>query len=431
VLLPASRAYGLVKSTDRGANWKPINQGLLNTSISLLALGSPSGSTIYAAANSGEGTYKSTDYGNAWINVTAGGITHPWADEIVVSPTDPQTIWEVADVGQFFVSHNGGITWTMTINPRRDGRGFRAGTVSAAAIAPSDSTVVYALKSGFGIFRSPNGGSGWDFLHQSEVDYTYSLAVHPTNPNVVFSGYSPKPFQDWAMVRRSTGGGVSWSTVLSVPHSSGITSVAIDPQNPNTVYAGSTGRSAGSGGQVYRSTNGGDMWMPLNPHFTMLTVWGQPQLIGDPANPATAYAATWLGGTWKTTDAGQTWTLLDKAPRSSAALSLDPTNPAVVYAADRTAPQVWRSTDSGATWTTVANFSSTGAFMLNRVLVAGNAVYAATFGPGIHDGKLYRSIDGGSNWTDITNGLPRSVLDMSVDPSNSRVIYVTTHIHGA
>jgi photosystem II stability/assembly factor-like uncharacterized protein len=431
VLYLPRRAYGIVKSADRGASWTPINEGLLNTTVSLIALGDPSGGAIYATSAGGEGTYKSTDYGNTWVNVTAGGITHPWADELAVSLTDPQTIWEVADVGQFFVSHNRGITWTMTINPRQDGVGFRAGTVLAAVIAPSDSSIIYALKSGFGIFKSMNGGGSWVFLHQSKVDYTYGLAVHPTNADIVFSGYSPKPFQDWAMVRRSTDGGVNWSTVLSMPHSSGITSVAIDPQDPNTVYAGSTGYSAGGGGQIYHSTDGGDTWTPLNPHFTMLTVWGQPQLIGDPANPSTAYAATWLGGTWKTTDAGQTWALLDKAPRSSTALSLDPTNPDVIYAADRTAPQVWKSTDGGGTWTAVANFSSTGAFMLNRVLVAGSAVYASTFGPGIHDGKLYRSTNGGSTWTDITNGLPRSVLDVSVDPSNPQVIYVTTHIHGA
>ena len=330
-----------------------------------------------------------------------------------------------------FVSHNGGTTWTRTINPRKDGFGFRAGTISAAMIAPSDSRVIYALKSGFGIFKSADSGFSWAFLHPSEVDYTYSLAVHPTNPDIVFSGYSPKPFQDWAMVRRSIDGGENWSTVLNITHSDGITSIAIDPQNTNTVYAGSTGPSNGGGGQIYRSNNGGDVWIPLNPHFSMLTVWGQPQLIGDPTNPATAYAATWLGGTWKTVDAGQTWTPLDKAPQSSTALSLDPLNPNVIYAADRTAPIVWKSTDSGATWTSIADFSSTGAFMLNRVFVAGNAVYASTFGPNMHDGKLYRSSNSGSTWTDITNGLPRSVLDVSVDPSNPQVIYVTTHIHGA
>jgi photosystem II stability/assembly factor-like uncharacterized protein len=290
---------------------------------------------------------------------------------------------------------------------------------------------VYALKSGFGIFKSVSGGENWKVLHQSEVDYTYGLAVDPADPEIVFSGYSPKPFQDWAMVRRSTDGGATWSTVLEVPHSTGIPTVEIDPQNPDTIYAGSTGRSAGGGGRIYRSANGGGAWAPLSPHFTMLTVWGQPQLTGDPRNPSTAYAATWLGGTWKTVNAGQTWTLLEQAPRSATALSLDPENPDVVYAADRTAPKVWKSADGGATWNEAANFNSSGAFLVNRVLVAEGAVYASTFGPGIHDGKFYRSTDGGSTWADITHGLPRSVLDVSVDPSDPRILYVTTHIHGA
>jgi photosystem II stability/assembly factor-like uncharacterized protein len=425
------RGYGIVKSADRGAHWTPINQGLLNTTLSLLALGDPTGSAIFAATTSGEGVYRSTDYGNTWTNVTAGGITHPWSDEMMVSPTDPQTIWVVADVGQIFVSHDGGNTWKMTVNPRREGLGFRAGTVTAVAVAPSDPNIIYAVKSGFGIFKSPNGGMGWQFLHQSEVDYTYTLAVHPADPDIVFSGYSPKPFQDWAMVRRSTDGGETWSTVLNVPHSGGITSVTFDPQNPDIIYAGSTGLSAGGGGKIFRSTDGGDTWAPLNPHFTMLTVWGQPQLVGDPADPRTAYAATWLGGTWKTTDAGLTWTLLAQAPKSSTALSIDPADPRVIYAADRTAPRVWKSADAGSTWTVAADFGSSGAFLINRVFAAQDAVYASTFGPGMHDGKMFRSADGGSNWTDITNGLPRSVLDISVDPSDPRVLYVTTHIHGA
>jgi photosystem II stability/assembly factor-like uncharacterized protein len=429
VLYLPRRAHGIVKSTDQGATWAPINEGLLNTVVSLIALGDSSGRTIYAASVNGEGTFKSTDYGGKWTNVTGGGITHPWADELVVTPSDPQTVWEVADVGEVFVSTDGGTSWSKRINTY--GPGFRAGTVSALAVAPSHPDVIYAVKSGFGIFKSSDGGHSWPFLHQSEVDYTYSLAVHPSNPNLVLSGYSPKLFQDWAMARRSTDGGVTWSTVLTVPHSAGITSIAIDPNNPNIIYAGSTGSSNGGGGQIYYSTNGGTAWSRLNPHFTMLTVWGQPQLVGDPNNPSTVYAATWLAGTWKTTDAGQTWTLLDGAPQSSTALSLDSSNPNVIYSADRTSPHVWKSTDGGLTWRSVADFSAGGAFLTNRVLAAGGAVYASTFGPGMHDGKLYKSANGGANWTDVTHGLPRSVLDAAVDPANPQVVYVTTHIHGA
>ena len=75
--------------------------------------------------------------------------------------------------------------------------------------------------------------------------------------------------------------------------------------------------------------------------------------------------------------------------------------------------------------------SAARAFLVNRVLATSRAVYAATFGPGIHAGKLYRSVNGGATWADITQNLPRSVLDIAVHPSNSEIIYVTTHIYGA
>ena len=423
------RAYGIVKSTDGGKNWEPINEGLLNTVVSLISLGSPTGSTIYASSPNGEGIYKSTDFGDSWENVTSGGITHPWADELTVTPTDPQTIWYVADVGEFFKSTNGGQTWAKIIDPY--GAGFRAGTVSAAAIAPSNQNIIYALKSGFGIFKSTNGLNNWDFLHRSEVDYTYSLVVHPKKPNVIFSGDLPKPFQNRARVQRSTDAGESWSTVLTVPNSSGITSVVIDTNNPEIMYTGSTAKSENGGGQLYHSVDGGENWEKLNPHFTMLTVWGQPQLVGDPNNPSIVYAATWLAGTWKTTNAGQSWTKLTNAPPSSTSLSIDPSNPQALYAADRTSPKLWKSMDGGSSWEVKADFSSDRAFLLNRVLAGGNSVYVSTFGPGVHDGKLYLSKDGGTTWTDITNGLPRSVLDIAIHPSDPNHVFVTTHVFGA
>ena len=423
------RAFGIVKSINGGKDWIPINEGLINTTVSLIELGDSSGSTIYASSVDGEGTYKSTDYGNTWINITSGGITHPWADELTVNPVDQQTIWEVADVGEVFTSQDGGKTWKKKIDSY--GAGFRAGTVTAAAISPSNSNIVYAVKSGFGIYKSTNRVQGWNFLHQSEVDYTYSIVVNPTNPDIVFSGDIPKPFQQRARVQRSNDGGITWSSVLIVPDSSGISSVVIDPQNPKKVYAGSTGSTENGGGQIYRTLDNGDTWSKLNPHFIMSTVWGQPQLTGDLRNSSVVYAATWLAGTWKTIDAGKNWTKLDNAPISSTSLSIDPNDSNVIYAADRTAPKLWKSMDAGKTWIETANFSADRAFLVNRVLAVKNAVYASTFGPGMHDGKLYRSADKGKTWTDITNGLPRSVLDIAVDPANSKKIYVTTHIHGA
>jgi photosystem II stability/assembly factor-like uncharacterized protein len=421
------RSAGLLKSTDGGADWFEIDEGLVAVNTIHLAAPAQAGSPVIYTDG-----YKSEDLGSSWEYYTENGLGPSFYDEIVVSPQDPQDVWVVMDVGTVFTTTDGAATWTKVIDPLPEGRGFRFGSVYALAAAPSDSDVLYAVRNGMGPFSSTDGGENWDFRYRSEVDYTYSLAVDPADPNVVYSGYTPKPFQDWAMVRKTEDGGPTWTTVLSVPHSAGITSVVIDPNDPDRLYAGSTGLAASGGGAIYTSPDAGASWAPLNPHFTMLTVWGQPQLILDPADPATALAATWLGGTWKTADAGASWTLLDAAPVSSTALSADPADPDHLYAADRTHPWLWASRDGGASWAVVADWSGEGAFLVNRVLAGpAGSVYASTFGPGIHGGKLYRSPDGGATWADITGSLPRSVLDIALDPADPQVIYVTTHIHGA
>jgi len=435
LFLPQPRNGGIYRSSDGGTNWMRITAGLRNTSISLLAVPNVPGigsSTVYASARSGEGTFKTNDFGGSWTYISDGGITHPYADELVISPHDPETVWYVADVAQVFRTTDGGATWSMIIEPFHGGTGFRFGSVYAMAPAASNSNVIYALKNGFGIFRSDDLGNSWRFLHQSQVDYSYSIAVHPTNPDIVYSGYLPKPFQDYGMVRKSTDGGASWTTSLNVSGSGGITSVAIDPTTPTTVYAGSVDSGSGAtGGEIYKSTNSGSSWNKLNDSFIMCTVWGQPQLIVDPDNSSIAYAGTWLAGTWKTTDAGANWTELENAPASITSISMNQSDTNVIYCTDRTAPKVWKTTDAGSTWNVIANFISDGAFLANRVFVDGDTVYAATFGPGIHGGKLYKSTNAGTDWNDITGTLPRSVLDISVHPTNKDIVYVTTHIHGA
>ena len=413
---------GVIKSADGGASWSLDNHGMTLTSISLIAVHPQDAQTIYAASAGGEGTFRSTDGGDTWDWLNGNGLPHPWADELVADPVDRGTVYEVVDIADVYRTTDGGASWD------RIWPGFRFSSVDALAVSASNPNVMYAVKNGFGLFKTENAGRRWRFLHQSGVDYTYGITVHPRNPDIVFSGCNPKPFEDAAVLRRSLDGGSSWESVLEVPGSGGITSVAIDPGDPDTVYAGSVGLE---GGCVYRSTDGGTRWKPLNSGFTMCTVWGQPQLVVDPTDPRTAYTGTWLAGTWKTTDAGKSWRRLEQAPVSATSLSLDPQQPGVLYLTDRTAPKVWKSQDAGESWAVVGDFRRGGAFAANRVLARGGAVYAATFGPGLHGGKLYKSTDRGGSWSDITGTLPRSVLDIAVDPSDPDRVYATTHIHGA
>jgi len=424
VLYLPRRGSGIVKSTNGGTSWTPINQGLFNVAISLLAVPNVSGSgTVYATSVGGEGTFVTTDYGNTWECVTEGGITHPWADELVVSPHDPETVWQVADVAEVFETQDGGRTWVKIIDPY--GAGFRFGSVYAVAPAPSDPDTIYALKNGFGIFKSTNGGEYWQFQHQSEVDYTYSMAVHPTNPSILYSGYSRKPFQDWAMVRQTTDGGNSWRTALIVPDAAAVTSVVIDPNAPDTVYAGSTGES----GSVWVSRDAGNSWSNVNEHFNFTNIH---VMAIDPCNPDVAYAGVWGGGTFVTSDAGQSWSRLRNDPTISAsAILVDPNDSDVIYLGDRTLPRIYRTIDGGATWSTFFD-AGPGYYRVLTVALAPSdpdILYASVFkNGGPMAGDAFR-IEGGEGVV-VTGTLPRLPVALAVDPSDEDRAYAVLHAYG-
>ncbi len=413
---------GIAVSRDGGAFWTLESDGILRTRISLVAADPLDPNTVYAASANGGGTYRTTNGGDSWMWLNGGGLPHPWVDELMVHPVDPSIVYEIVDTSEVYRSEDYGATWTTVWDD------FNFSSVYTLAPAPSDPDVIYACKNGFGLFKSGDGGQWWQFLHHSEVDYTYTLAVHPQNADVVFSGYNPKPFQDYSMIRKSIDGGTHWATVLRLEGSNGITSIVFDPLDPDTLYAASIGEH---GGRVHVSRDAGETWTVLNERFTMCTVWGQPQLIGDPTDPETVYAATWLGGTWKTTDAGATWSRLAGAPISGTSVAIDPVHPHVLFVSDRSSPTVWRSLDAGVTWCRVADFTQDRALLVMRTAVYNGIAYAATFHHGLRGGDLYRSRDNGETWDRITGSLPKGILDIAIDPRNTDTVYITTNINGA
>ncbi|MFW9808618.1 MAG: hypothetical protein ACFFE6_04465 [Candidatus Thorarchaeota archaeon] len=422
------RTYGIYKSTDGGDNWTTLTNGLNNTNACLVVTSLVEESeTVYVSAVEGTGTFRTDNAGESWLYLDDGGIWHPFTDELRISPHDPNTVWQIADIGVIFITNDSGMNWDSKYHPQH-GYGFRYSSVTTIESSPSDPDILYAVKAGWGLFASQDGGYTWDFLAPSEVDYSYTIAVDPTNESIVYSGYNSKPFQDWAMVRKSLDGGLSWETVLNITGSDGITSVEIDPNNTDVVYAGSISET---GGEVYKTIDAGQNWEKLNDNFTMCTVMAQPQLIVDPTNPGIAYIGTWLGGTWKTVDAGVSWTLLENAPISATAIQFDAHDSNILYLADRSTPSLWKSIDAGATWFDIANFQANGSFLVNNVYADGDLIYCATFGPPAIGGALYRSTDGGVTWSDITGTLPRSVLDIAVDPISPEILYVTTHVKQA
>ncbi|MEM8524512.1 MAG: hypothetical protein AAGG68_07700 [Bacteroidota bacterium] len=182
-----------------------------------------------------------------------------------------------------------------------------------------------------------------------------------------------------------------------------IGAIAVDQQHPDTIWVG-TGEpwvrnSVSVGDGVYVSTNGGTSWT----HSGLKDSERISGMIVHPENSSIIYVAVqghlWNGneerGVYKSSDFGTTWerVLYVDENTGAADISMDANNPEVLYVT------MWEHRRS-----------------------------ADYFNSGGESSGVYKTMDGGKNWTKLTNGLPEGKLGrmaVAVAPSNSDVVYLT------
>ena len=221
----------------------------------------------------------------------------------------------------------------------------------------------------------------------------------PSQPNTFYITY------DNGGVWRSTDFGASWIPLFDAQSTGSIGAIAVAPSNPNTIYIGSGAGiirpDLATGDGVYKSTDAGKTWTNLGLHDT--------QMIGyvdvDPKDPNRVFVAA-LGhpygpnaerGIFRSTNGGQTFEkVLYKDEYTSANdVRIDASNPNIVYAA------LWQQQQS---------------------FIEGQGFGAAT-------GGIYKSVDGGTTWSQLTNGLTNVIeANLAIAPSNTKVIYATVAV---
>jgi photosystem II stability/assembly factor-like uncharacterized protein len=226
-----------------------------------------------------------------------------------------------------------------------------------------------------------------------------------------------------------------------------VTAVTGVPQQPMTFYMGSTG------GGVWKTVNAGQTWTNISDGYFSAASMGSIDVADS--DPNVIYAGTGSDGIrsnvsigkgiYKSIDAGKTWSnvgLRDAGQIGS--VIIHPTNPDIVFAAAvgnpfKPSPErgVYRSRDGGRSWERVLYISdSTGAVDLEFQPGNPNAVYAAmwrverkpwTIISGAREGGVYKSEDGGTSWTRLSNGLPNGLTgkaDFAVSPAKPDRLYV-------
>ena len=423
ILYYPMRFLGVCYSEDGGRTWEPRNNGICTTSMLLLEADPTRPATLYAMSKNIDGVFRSDDYGNTWTVSAVAAV----GDELDADPTQQGTIWTIADKPNIAVSRDYGETWSLISQATSPGI-FNQNSVYA--IAQSDaSSPIYALSNGYGIFRGEAVTAGqvkWTLSRTSEVDYSYALEADPSEPGVVFSGYTHKPFQDFAMIRATYDDGETWFTSLYLEGWDAITSIAIDSGDTDQLFAAST---SAEGGAIWRSEDRGQSWTRANELFSFATI--HSSAVGSDGR---VYAGVWGGGTWWTGNSGRTWNVLnDEATMSAAAIVVSPANPSTLYIADRTAPILHRSTDGGRTFEPVFDAGAEYSRLMSVAIAADDetSYILAMRAPstsgvpfGAH-GALFR-LEAGSA-TNITGSLPRMPLSLTVNPHDPDTLYAVLH----
>jgi photosystem II stability/assembly factor-like uncharacterized protein len=273
-----------------------------------------------------------------------------------------------------------------------------------------------------------------------------ALAIDPRNSQVIYAGAAQ------GGVWKSTNGGTSWSALTDTQCSLAIGALVLDPLNPDIVYAG-TGEQNYSGDSFYgcgvlKSTNGGTTWTILGSSIFDTSTGGartgRIAIIPDvpPAASSSVLLAATTFGLYRSADAGNTWTrvIIAGNPNSQATdVAVHPRNPTIVYAAFTStgfnvANGIYKSTDGGVTFPTRLTAGLPTA-NVGRITFAIAPSGPDTMYVAVHNTStsgllgIWRSIDGGTSWTQATaqnaNCGTQCWYDIviAVDPTNAGIVY--------
>ncbi|MBC7921018.1 MAG: glycosyl hydrolase [Ferruginibacter sp.] len=234
---------------------------------------------------------------------------------------------------------------------------FRGGRAVTVAGHPTDRLVFYLGTTGGGVWKTADGGNSWQNVSDGyfKTGSVGAVAVAESNPQVVYVGTGEHTLRGNVShgdgVYKSTDGGKTW-THLGLSDTYHIGSVLVHPTNPDIVYVAAIGHAFGPNPErgVFRTRDGGKTWTKVlykSPDV------GAIDLTLDPSNPDVLYAATfefrrlpWAvrsagpgAGIHKTVDGGDTWTEITRRPglptgthRGRIGLALSPAKPGRVWA---------------------------------------------------------------------------------------------------
>ncbi len=414
VIYAALHTQGISKSIDGAGTWTSINYGLDDLGGRSVVVDPLHPQTVYLGTWHYGEVFKTTDGGASW-QPARSGLPSIKVYKLAIDPVDPGIVYAASPTNGLFKSSNGGASW--------GGAGFGTDFVTSLGVNPQNHSQVFAGTSGAGLFRSPDGAGTWAASQNGlQASLVAKLAQ---NSSYLFAGLMGEG------LARSPDGGKSWQSVGDFGHYS-VNSVAVNPTNTNVVFA-VTDRIG-----VLKSKDYGNTWAPMNTGLaaaakSLVSAAGQnpafpmdfytvvmnedpapldndtkgivPEAINysvislafDPHDPMTDYIGTSANGIFKSANSGASWAASGLSGLAIYALAVDPNRSAYVYAAtDGSSGSLWKSTDGGLHWS-AANIGLQGGTVYDLLVeqLNSDSIYAAT------TAGIFHSSNGGGSWQGI------------------------------
>jgi photosystem II stability/assembly factor-like uncharacterized protein len=367
-----------MRSTDGGATWAALYSRKVNdagwTTTGLDVTNSygihfdPFDAKRVFITYTDIGLFRSEDGGVSWSSSTSG-VPRDWQNTtywVVFDPKVKGRMWSVNSYthdlprpkmwrhnspmnfkGGACRSDDGGRHWTKS-NQGMDETG--ATHILLDPDSPVDKRVLYVAGFGRGVYKSSDGGHTWSLK----------------NAGITQS----QPFA-WRLARGSDG-----------------TLYAVIARRSEDGSIGTPGDGA-----LYKSTDGAEHWESVKlPEGTN----GPNGLATDPRDPKRLYLAAWAkatgqhgdgGGIFLSEDGGKTWKQVLEKDRHIYDITVDPSNPDILYAAGFES-SAWRSADRGVTWTRIPGFNFKWGQRVIPDPLDHNKVYITTFGGSVWHGSI-------------------------------------------
>jgi PKD repeat protein len=380
-------AAGIPKSTNGtwtivGPTGKPTNGGAGR--VNFVRFDPINNSTMWAGTPDG-GLWKTTNGGTSWTTNT-DQLAVIGCTDVAIDPTNTSIMYlatgddfgtDTYSIG-VLKSIDGGVTWNPTGLTWNVTQGR---TIGKLLINPNNPQIIMAFSSA-GIFRTTNGGTSWT---QPTGTFTCSDAeFKPGDPNTVYAcGTSFK---------RSTDGGLNWTTVSTGLTGIGRLAMAVTEANPAYVYLLAARASDNGFLGLVRSTNSGAAFT------TRMASTASNNILG------------WDSGA---DSGGQGWYDL--------AIAASPTNAEAVFTGG---VNIWKSTNGGTSFTktsvwTASNSTYVHADIHDLIFLPGNGttIFAGC------DGGVFKSTNTGTAWSDLSSNLQiAQQYRISISTSNANLV---------